>query len=175
MVEKKIGEKVVRVVVGDITDMEVEAFVFDITEDAKLGSGYGGAITVRGGPEIQKELDAVGACPKGEAIVTGAGNLKAKTIIYLNGPKFHEPGTEAILRRAIKAALQRAEERGLEQLAFPPVGTGMYQVPLDLCARVLDEEISGHLGGAGKLREVLLVALDTREYRPLEAQIGGGR
>jgi O-acetyl-ADP-ribose deacetylase (regulator of RNase III) len=174
MVEKKIGEKVVRVVLGDITDIEVEAFVFDITEDAKLGSGYGGAITLRGGPEVQKELDAIGACPSGEAIVTGAGNMKAKTIIHLNGPKFHEPGTEEILRRAVKAALQLAEEKAVTQLAFPPVGTGMYQVPLDLCARVLDEEISGHFAGETTLKEVLLVALDTREYEPLRAQIGTG-
>ena len=30
MAEKQIGNKVLRLVRGDITDMEVEAFVFDI-------------------------------------------------------------------------------------------------------------------------------------------------
>ena len=44
MAEKKIGNKVLRLVRGDITDMEIEAFVFDITDDVKLGSGFGGAI-----------------------------------------------------------------------------------------------------------------------------------
>ena len=48
MVVKKIGDRVIRLVMGDIIDLEVEAFVYDITADAKLGSGYGSAITARG-------------------------------------------------------------------------------------------------------------------------------
>ena len=98
---------------GDITDMEIEAFVYDITADAKLSSGYGGAIAVRGGKTIQEELDSIGGCPTGEAIITSAGNLKAKHIIHVNGPKFHEPGTEEKLRRATSAALRLAEEKGM--------------------------------------------------------------
>ena len=86
MVERKVGDKVIRLVRGDITDTEVEAFVFDITDDAKLGSGYGGAIAQRGGPAIQKELDALGKCPKGAALVTSAGDMKATHIIHVNGP-----------------------------------------------------------------------------------------
>ena len=53
MVEKKIGNKTIRLLRGDITDMEIEAFVFDITADCQLGSGYGGAIAQRGGKAIQ--------------------------------------------------------------------------------------------------------------------------
>jgi len=168
--EKKINNSVMKLVEGDITDLEVEAFVFDITADAKLGSGYGGAIAVRGGKSIQEELDAVGRCATGEAIVTAAGQLKAEYIIHLNGPKFHEPGTEEILKRATEAALQRAEEKGIKQLAFPPVGTGLYQVPLDLCARVMVDTVEAHLNGETSLDEVLFVALDPREYQPFKAK-----
>jgi len=57
MVERKIGDKNLRLVREDITEMEVDAFVFDITEDLKLGSGFGAAIQQRGGIVIQKELD----------------------------------------------------------------------------------------------------------------------
>lgn len=174
MVEKKVGDKVIRLIRGDITNLEVEAFVYDITEDVKLGSGYGGAISQRGGPSIQKELDAIGKCPTGEAIVTGAGKMKAKYIIHVNGPKFNEPDTEGKLRRATQAALRRAEEKGIRQLAFPPVGTGLYQVPLDLCARVMVDTVEEHLQGKSNLKEVIFVALDTREFNPLKAKIEGG-
>jgi len=119
---------VIKVVIDDITDMDVEAFVFDITADAKLGSGYGGGIAVRGGPSIQKALDEIGECPPGKAISTEAGELKAKHIIYINGPKFHEPGTEQILAQAAKAAFAAAKEKGVSRIAFPPIGTGLYQV-----------------------------------------------
>ena len=64
-----VEESVVKVVRGDITDMEVDAFVYDITEDLKLGSGHGSAIQQRGGVKIQEALDAIGRCPVGEAAV----------------------------------------------------------------------------------------------------------
>lgn len=174
MVEKRIGGGVVRLIRGDITDLEVEAFVFDITEDLKLGSGYGGAIAQRGGPAVQKALDAVGHLPVGEALITTAGNMKATYIVHVNGPKFHEPETERKLRRAVRNALAIAKEKGIKEIAFPPIGTGMYQVPLDLCARVLMEEISEHLATDTTLERVLLVALDSREWAPLAAQFEKG-
>lgn len=174
MTEKRIGDKTMRLVRGDITDLEVDAFVYDITADAQIGSGYGGAIAQRGGPTVQQELDAIGSCPTGEAIVTSAGKMKAKHIIHVNGPKFHEPDTAAILRRATQAALQRAEDTGIGQLAFPPVGTGLYQVPLDLCAQVMMDTVEEHLKGDGNVAEVLFVALDTREFEPLQAKIEAG-
>lgn len=174
MVEKKIGEKVVRLIEGDITLTDAEAFVFDITEDVKLGSGYGSAIAIQGGPGIQKELNAIGNCPSGESIITSAGNMKNKNIIYVNGPKFHEPGTEEILRRATLAALQQADKAGIAKLAFPPIGTGLYQVPLDLCARVMVDTVEAHLKGNTALDEVVFVALDTREFKPFQAKLQGG-
>ena len=175
MTEKKIGDKAIRLVLGDITGLDVEAFVYDITTDAKLGSGYGSAIALRGGLSIQKQLDTIGRVLTTEAVVTVAGGLKAKRIIHVNGPKFHEPDTEGKLRQSVLSVLAKAEEIGVKRLAFPPIGTGLYQVPLDLCARVLLETVEAHLRGTSCLEEVLFVALDTREYKPFQAQIEGGR
>jgi O-acetyl-ADP-ribose deacetylase len=174
MAERKIGDKVLRLVRGDITDMDVQAFVFDITADAKLGSGYGGAIQQRGGIVIQKELDEIDSVPTGTAIMTGAGILKAEHIIHVNGPKFREEDEEGKLRRTVKAALDLAEEKGITQLAFPPIGTGLYQVPMDMCTRVMIEAISSHLANGSSLTEVLLVALDNREYAPFAAAVSKG-
>ena len=174
MAERQIGDKVLRLVRGDITDVEVEAFVFDITEDVKLGSGFGGAIQQRGGIVIQKQLDEIGSCPTGEAIVTEAGILKADWIIHANGPKFREEDEEAKLRRTVESALARAKEKGIKRLAFPPMGTGLYQVPLDLCTRVMVDAISEHLANGSTLEEVLIVAPDNREFNPFKAKIEEG-
>jgi O-acetyl-ADP-ribose deacetylase (regulator of RNase III) len=174
MVERRIGDRSIRLVRGDITDMEIEAFVHDITEDVKLGSGYGGAIQQRGGIVIQKELDAIGSCPVGEAVVTEAGILKADFIIHANGPKFREEDEEGKLRNATVAALLRADEKGIKRLALPPMGTGLYQVPLDLCARVMVDTVTDHLGDSTTLEEVLFVVRDTREYGPFEAALSEG-
>jgi len=174
MEEKKIGDKVIRLCTGFIVDMDVEAFVFDITSNAKLGSGYGGAIAMQAGPAVQKELDEIGMVPTGHAVMTSAGKLKSKQIIHVNGPKFHEPGTEEILKKVTMGALELAEKSGLTQLAFPPVGTGIYQVPLDVAAKVMIDATEEFLKGDSKLKEVLFVALDTREFKPLQKKLEGG-
>ena len=174
MVERKVGAKKLRLIGGDITEVEVEAFVFDITEDVKLGSGYGAAIQQRGGIAIQKQLEEIGSCPTGEAVVTEAGILKANWIIHANGPKFREEGEEAKLRQTVRSALARAEEKGVKTLAFPPIGTGIYQVPMDLCARVMVETITEHLTNGAALEEVTIVARDPREFEPFKAQIEKG-
>ena len=174
MAEKHIGDRILRLVRGDITDLEVEAFVFDITEDVKLGSGYGGAIQQRGGIVIQKKLDKIGSCPTGEAVVTEAGILKADWIIHANGPKFREEDEEAKLRTTVQSALAVANEKGVKRLAFPPIGTGLYQVPLDLCSRVMVDTISEHLTNGSTLEEVLIVAPDPREFEPFKAKFEEG-
>jgi len=174
MVERTIGEKKLRMVRGDITEVEVDAFVFDITEDAKLGSGFGGAIQQRGGIVIQKELDEIGSVPTGDAVVTQAGILNAEYIIHVNGPKFREEDEKGKLERSVRSVLARAEEKGMKQVAFPPIGTGMYQVPMDLCADVMVETISSHLANGSGLEEVLIVLQDPREITPFEAKIQEG-
>ena len=175
MVEKRIGNRVIRLVRGDITDLEVEAFAFDITSDCQLGSGYGGAIAQRGGKAIQEELNAIGTLPPGEAVVTGAGKMKAGYIIHTNGPKFREPETAEKLTKATQSVLRRADEKGITELALPPIGTGLYQVPLSLCASVMVDAVSKHLkNGPTSLEVVSFVALDSREYKPLQAKIEGG-
>jgi len=174
MVERKIGNKVMRLVRDDITTLDVEAFVFDITPDMKLGPGYGAAIQQRGGVKIQKELEEIGSCPTGEAVVTDAGLLKAKYIIHANGPKFREEDEEGKLRKTTLSALQRAEEKGVARLALPPIGTGLYQVPMDLCARVMVDTVAGHLQGETSLNEVLFVTPDTREFEPFRAKLEEG-
>jgi O-acetyl-ADP-ribose deacetylase (regulator of RNase III) len=173
-VERKVKDRVVKVVRGDITDMEVDAFVYDITEDVRLGSGHGSAIQQRGGVKIQEALDAMGGCPVGEAVITPGGQLKARHIIHANGPKFCEPDEEGKLRRATRAALRLADENGIETLAVPPMGTGLYQVPVDLSARVLVDTVIEHLTGETGLREVLFVVPDSRERGAFEARIQEG-
>ena len=52
-----IHRSVMRLIQDDITELDVDAFVFYAEPNLKLGSGFGTAISVRGGPTIQKELD----------------------------------------------------------------------------------------------------------------------
>jgi O-acetyl-ADP-ribose deacetylase len=171
MTEKKVNGKLIRLLKGDVTDLEVEAFVFYAVESLVLGSGYGTAIAVRGGPAVQEECRGLAPIRVGEAVVTGAGEMKATYIIHAAGPKFQEEDEEAKLRRTMLAALRAAETKGIKRLAFPPMGTGFYQIPVEMCARVMIDTIREHLSGPTGLEEVIICLRDTREVGPFAARL----
>jgi O-acetyl-ADP-ribose deacetylase (regulator of RNase III) len=167
----QIGRCTVRLVRDDITQLQVDAFVFYARPDLALGSGFGTAISQRGGPSIQKELKEFGPVETGQAVVTGAGHLPAGYIVHAVGPRFNEPETEGKLRTTVFSALQAAEQKGVKRIALPPMGAGFYAVPLELCARVMIEAIQSYLQGRTDLQEVVLCVADQREYTPFASQL----
>jgi O-acetyl-ADP-ribose deacetylase (regulator of RNase III) len=169
--EKKVNQSTIRLTQGDITDIEVEAFVFYARPGLKLGSGFGNAIAIRGGPTIQKTLDEMATPVEvGEAVVTEAGNLKAKYIIHAVGPVFQEENTEEKLRKTVESSLKRAEEKGIRQIAFPLMGAGFYGVPMDVSAMVTLGTVKDYLAKNTGIKEVVAVALDSREIKPFKTQ-----
>ena len=134
--ELKTGGGTIRLEKTDITDLEIEAFVYYASHNLALGSGYGTAISMRGGPAVQKELDEKGELKTTEAVASGAGEMKADHIIHAVGPRFQEEDLESKLRTTIVNATKCAEEKGIKKIAFPPMGAGFYGVPLDVSARV---------------------------------------
>jgi len=171
MTEKNINGKSVRVMKGDVTDLDVDAFVFYAAENLVLGSGYGTAVSVRGGPSVQEECKKLAPVAVGEAVVTGAGQMKASFIIHAVGPRFQEKEEEAKLRKTLVSVLKRAEEKGIKRLAIPPLGTGFYGIQVDLCARVMLQTLKEHLNGKSQLEEVIICARDTREVKPFSSQL----
>jgi O-acetyl-ADP-ribose deacetylase (regulator of RNase III) len=167
--EKKIKEKLMRIVKDDITNLEVDAFVFYASPDLQLGSGYGGAISMRGGPAIQEELKKFGTVETGAAVTTSGGDLKAKYIVHAVGPRFQEADTESKLRTVTLNSLKEAESKGVERLAFPTMGTGFYGIPLDLSAKVTLGAIGEYLkNDRTKIKEVVICTRDPREIKPFQ-------
>jgi O-acetyl-ADP-ribose deacetylase (regulator of RNase III) len=169
--ELRVENKIIRLMTGDIAGQEIEAFVYYARPDLVLGSGYGGAIAVRGGPKIQEELKKFGKVDTGEAVVTSAGNMKVKFIIHAVGPRFQEEDTEGKLRATTRKVLQKAEEKGIKRLAFPAMGAGFYGIPLDLCARITLEAVKKHLEGQSGLEEVIFCLRDSREYKAFQERL----
>ncbi len=167
----QVQNSVVRLVKDDVTVLDVDAFVFYAQHDLALGSGFGTAITVRGGPKVQKELDELGPIGTGDVVVSAAGNLKANFIIHAVGPRFQEVGIEAKLRTTMVNTLNAAEEKGVERIAFPAMGAGYYGVAPDLCARVMTEEIKKHLSGSTCIKEVVICVLDSPQFNSFKGPV----
>jgi len=170
-----IGDAVVRLVKGDITELPVDGFVFYAQPDLALGSGFGGMIAVRGGASIQKELAEMAPVSAMEAVVSGAGKLPAEYIIHAVGPRFREDDTEPKLLATMEHCLQRAEEKGMETLAFPAMGAGYYGIPAPTSAKVMLTALQNHLTGDTGLKEVTICVLDTPQFQAFDAALAALR
>jgi O-acetyl-ADP-ribose deacetylase (regulator of RNase III) len=88
---------------------------------------------------LQAESDALirklGPLPAGSAVVTTAGKLPFKGVIHAVGPRHGEGDEESKLLQALREAFKRAQERGWASVSFPAVSSGIFAVPLDVCAR----------------------------------------
>ncbi|MFC1628461.1 macro domain-containing protein [Gemmatimonadota bacterium] len=164
----QINKSVIRLIKDDITDIPVESFVYYAQHDLALGSGFGGAVAVRGGPSVQKELDELAPLETGEAVVSAAGNLKAQSIIHAVGPRFQEEDTEAKLRTTMINTLAQVEKKGIEQVAFPAMGSGYYGILPAVSAQVMLDEIRTHLNGASGIKEVIICVFDTVQFEAFQ-------
>ena len=85
-----IGNSVLELCDGDITEMSSDAIVNAANARLVLGGGVAGAIRRKGGPSIQAECDKTGGTFVGGAVITTAGNLKARYVIHAVGPRMGE-------------------------------------------------------------------------------------
>ena len=162
--EKKVKNSKIRVEVSDVTDVDVDAFVYYAKENLELGTGFGTAISVRGGPGVQEELKKIGGVKPSEAVVSSAGEMKAQHIIHAAGPKFQEADFEKKLTTTIVNALRAAEKIGVKRLAMPAMGAGFYGLPIDASADVTIGTVSKHLENSSNIEEVVLCMLDSKQY-----------
>jgi len=118
--------------VVDITTLEVDAIVNAANEQLAPGGGVCGAIHRAAGPELARACAALAPCPTGQARITSGFRLRARFVIHAVGPVWRGGGAgEAlVLASAYRAALQLANDGGLESIAFPAISTGIYGYPL---------------------------------------------
>jgi len=135
--EARIGDRIIQLVQGDLTELAVDAIVNAANAQLVLGAGVAGAIRTKGGPSIREECDAIGGTTVGQAVITGAGNLKARHVIHAVGPRMGEGNEDEKLRLATWNSLLRATENGLTSIAFPAISTGIFGFPKDRCAAIM--------------------------------------
>ena len=124
---------------GNLLHQPVDAIVNAANGHLSHGGGVAGIISRAAGPELQAESERLvrksGALKTGTAVVTTAGRLPFKGVIHAVGPRQGEGDEEAKLVLALTSSFQRAKERGWESVSFPAVSSGIFAVPLDVCAR----------------------------------------
>jgi O-acetyl-ADP-ribose deacetylase (regulator of RNase III) len=124
---------------GNLLDEPVDAIVNAANGHLAHAGGVAGLIARAAGPELQAQSDLLvrklGPLPTGSAVVTTAGKLPFKGVIHAVGPRQGEGNEEAKLVQALASAFARAREEGWSSVSFPAVSSGIFAVPLEVCAR----------------------------------------
>lgn len=126
-----------KVVMGDITTLDVDAIVNAANTRMLGGGGVDGAIHRAAGPELYgaclqvKPVHTDIRCPTGQARITPGFKLKANHVIHTVGPVWHggAQGEAALLESCYRNCMALAHQNAIRSIAFPCISTGVYGYP----------------------------------------------
>ena len=170
----------IEVIIGDITQLSVDAIVNAANCSLLGGSGVDGAIHRAAGRELLEACRVFNGCPTGEARITPGFKLPAKFVIHTPGPIWHggDCGEAELLKNCYVNSLRLAEENAVKSIAFPCISTGVYNYPKYEAARIAVKMVSEYPGA--QLEKVIFCCFsenDAAIYREIvgEAVSSGGR
>jgi len=143
----KVGNSVLELVQGDITQQDTDAIVNAANPALLGGGGVDGAIHRAAGPELLEECKKLGGCATGDAKITKGYRLKAKYVIHAVGPVYKREGEKApeLLASAYRRSLELASQYGIRTIAFPSISTGAYGYPVDEAAPIALRTVMDYL------------------------------
>jgi O-acetyl-ADP-ribose deacetylase len=170
--EFKVGNAILEIVKGDITDIEADAIVNAANSTLLGGGGVDGGIHRKGGPKILEECRRIretewpDGLPTGKAVITSGGNLKAKYVIHTVGAVwfggFHVEAE--LLKQAYRNTLKLAVSKGLKTIAFPSISTGAYGYPIEEASRIAMGTVKAFLEKEDRLKKVIFVLFSDRAF-----------
>jgi len=167
----------IEAVEGDITTELVDAIVNAANGALLGGGGVDGAIHLAAGPRLLAECREVRqttyprGLPVGEAVATGAGDLRARWVIHTVGPNRHVGQIDPdLLASCFESSLREAVRVGALSVAFPAISAGVYGWDSADVARIAVATVraSPHLLELDLVRFVLFSA---RTFEAFEAAL----
>lgn len=165
-----VNQAKISIIQGDITRQSTDAIVNAANSSLMGGGGVDGAIHRAGGPAILEECIKIvakqGHLPTGQAVITTAGNMKAKHVIHTVGSIWHggSQNEPALLASAYRESLKLAAANNLATISFPSISTGAYGYPLDKAAPIALKEVALFLKQPSSIKEVVFVLFDGRTF-----------
>lgn len=155
----------IEIIKGDITELEVDAIVNAANSSLLGGGGVDGAIHRKAGHRLLEECIKLNGCITGEAKITNGYNLKAKYVIHTVAPKWYDfrvNNKEQLLENCYINSYEIAKENKIKTIAFPCLGMGVYQVPLDIGTKT---SIDKAIEYAKYFDKIYLVCFRNEEYK----------
>ena len=172
---REVNGVTVECVQGDITSQEdVAAIVNAANAQLRSGGGVAGAIHRAAGPGLEVEAHRLAPISPGEAVITGGHNLPNRYIIHTLGPVYGQDRPEAeLLANCYRNSLARAEEKGVDSVAFPAISTGIFGYPVEEAAQVALETVAQETGNLESVRLVRFVLFGDKDLEVHEEALSG--
>ncbi|MBO5947221.1 O-acetyl-ADP-ribose deacetylase [bacterium] len=159
----------IEVLLGDITELNVDAIVNAANTSLLGGGGVDGAIHRAAGPELLKECRTLNGCKTGQAKITKGYNLPAKYVIHTVGPIWYsgKRNEHQLLKSCYETSLDLARENNLKTIAFPAISCGVYRFPIDDAVQIATATVKEYLERYDVFEKVIFVCFDSemaKEY-----------
>jgi 8-oxo-dGTP diphosphatase len=159
----KIKNTEIKVLMGDITELRVDAIVNAANNQLLMGGGVAGAIKKKGGKIIEEEALSKGPLEIGEAISTGAGELAAKYVIHAATMGMDFKTDEVKIRNACKNSLYAANQLKINSIVFPALGCGTGGFGLLASAKIMAQEVLKYLREKDSSLKEIIFCLNNEE------------
>ncbi|HEV2302326.1 MAG TPA: O-acetyl-ADP-ribose deacetylase [Stellaceae bacterium] len=164
----------IRLFLGDITGLAVDAIVNAANASLLSGGGVDGAIHRAAGPGLLAECRTHDGCPPGEARLTRGYRLPAGFVIHTVGPIWRggEAGEEGVLESCYRCSLAVAVKQRFREIAFPAIATGIYGFPRERAAAIAVDAVGRHLRDEAWPQSVIFACFDTATRAAYLAALG---
>jgi O-acetyl-ADP-ribose deacetylase (regulator of RNase III) len=166
----------IELVLGDITEEQVDVVVNAANSSLLGGGGVDGAIHRKGGPNILAECRKLRAghygrgLKTGQAVATTAGDLPAKWVVHTVGPVWSSTeDRSSLLADCHRNSLKVAAGLGAHSVAFPAISTGIYRWPVESAANIALATVAETANEMPGITLVRFVLFDRRTFDAFES------
>jgi O-acetyl-ADP-ribose deacetylase (regulator of RNase III) len=166
----------IELVIGDITEQDVDVVVNAANSSLLGGGGVDGAIHRKGGPEILAECRKLRAghyghgLKTGQAVATTAGRLPANWVVHTVGPVWSSAEDRSgQLADCHRNSLHVAASLGAHSIAFPAISTGIYRWPVESAAKIALTTVTETLNDTPGITSLRFVLFDRKTHDTFEA------
>jgi serine/threonine-protein kinase len=174
--EIEVGFGRIRLVMGNILEIGAAAIVHATDPSLSSTGEIDLALHAAAGPELEAELKALGFCPEGGAVITGAGRLAPPTRFIIHAvppaPAPDRSDFAELLRSAHHESLRLAEEQKVREVAFPAMAAHAVAAAAPIAVRAAVDHLSSHALWVTSILFVLDTTADQAVFARVLAEIG---
>jgi O-acetyl-ADP-ribose deacetylase (regulator of RNase III) len=165
------GDRELWIGIHDLLTTQVEVIVSPSDSQLLYADGLTGKILAAAGDHLETQrrqlIQEYGQIDSGMAVYTTAGKLPYKAVIHAVGLSGGESEEQHKIEQAVSRSLLLCEANEWSSIAFPAIGTGFPNVPIEISAQAFFRSIT-HFWDARheSAVEKVMICLEEDTFRP---------